>query len=195
MYSKEEQLRHDKYEMEQDSNYTPIKYGAVLMRCQPPHIGHKHIIDRIISDGLIPVVILGSAQEFGTTKNPYHPMQRIDMIRLMYPKIKVFTLDDADCWDTWYTNLKKAIQFMVTPNLEEVTIYLHEKLEDLQDFTFRGIDYTNESYCKVYEVDGMHTTSLPLSDIKIRAQSIRKDLEGNKHYLAPEVYDYIKALK
>jgi len=171
-----------------------IKYGALLMRCQPPHKGHQHLIDKVISDGLIPVVILGSAQEFGTIKNPYHPLQRIEMIKLLYPGIKVFTLDDADCWDTWYTSLTKAIQLMVTTNLDEVTIYLHDKIEDLQDFTFRGVDYFNESYSKVYEVDGLHTTKLPISDIQIRAKSIREDLEGNKQYLHPKIYSYIKAL-
>lgn len=170
-----------------------IKYGVVLMRAQPPHKGHQHIIEKIVADGLIPVVILGSAQEFGTEKNPYHPIQRMDMIRLLYPKIKVFTLDDTDCWDTWYTSLKKAIQLMVTLNLDEVTIYLHEKIEDLQDFTFRGVDYFNESYCKMYEIDGMHTTSLPISDIQIRAKSIRANLEGNKHFLDLKIYNYIKA--
>lgn len=172
-----------------------IKYGVILARMQPIHKGHQHIIDKIVSDGLEPIVILGTAQEARTTNNPYHPLERIYMIRLIYPNIQVYAMDDANCWDEWYLRLKNNIQLMVTEDLNEVTIYLHDKLEDLQDFTFRGKDYFNESYSKIYEVDGMHTTKLPISDIKIRAKSIRTDLEGNKQYLHPKVYNYIKGLK
>jgi len=164
------------------------------MRAQPLHHGHQHIIDKIISDGLEPIVILGSAQEYGTTKNPYHPLQRIEMVKLVYPNLRVFTLDDSDCWDTWFSSLKHAINLLVSKDLSEVTIYLHEKLEDLQDFTFRGIDYTNESYCKLYEIDGLYTTKLPISDIQIRAKLIREDLEGNKHYLHKADHTCIKEL-
>ena len=172
-----------------------LKYGVVLMRAQPPHKGHQHIIDTIIADGLEPVVILGSAQEARTEKNPYHPLERIHMIKLLYPDIQVYALDDVDCWDSWYHKLMSTIKLAVTDNLDEVTIYLHEKLEDLQDFTFRGVDYFNESYCKMYHIDGMHTTSLKISDIQIRAKSIREDMESNKHFLDPKVYKYIKGLQ
>ena len=171
-----------------------IKYGVILGRMQPMHLGHQHIIDKIIADGLIPVIILGSAQEYDTEKNPYHPLERVHMVKLIYPDAIVLTLDDVDCWDEWYTNLKKAIQLIVTEDLSETTIYLHEKLEDLQDFTFRGIDYFEESYCKMYTIDGMHTTKLPISDIQVRAKSIRADLEGNKHFLHPKIYNYIKRI-
>lgn len=171
------------------------KYGALVMRCQPPHKGHAHLIDKVKEDGLEPVIILGSAQEFGTEKNPYHPLERMHMIKLMYPDIKVFALDDADCWDDWYDRLISTIELAITDDLDEVTIYLHDKIEDLQDFTFRGVDYTNESYSKLYEVDGMHTTRLPISDIQIRAKAIREDLEANKDFLDPKVYEYIKELQ
>ena len=173
----------------------PIKYGIIVGRMQPMHTGHQHIIDKVISDGLIPVVFLGSAQETRTEKNPYHPLERIHMVKLVYPCIQVFALDDADCWDEWYFKLTKAITTAVTDKLSEVTIYTHDKLEDLQDFTFRGIDYINESYSKMYHIDGMHTTHLDISDIPIRAKSIREDLEGNKMYLHPKVYEYIKIIK
>ena len=169
-------------------------YGIFLGRCQPFHAGHQHIIDKIISDGLEPIVILGSAQESRTANNPYNEFERLKMVQLVYPNVQVILLDDADCWDDWHNALLCSIQSFVTTNLDEVTIYLHDKLEDLQDFTFRGKDYLNESYSKVYEVDGMHTTKLPISDIQIRAKSIRADLEGNKEFLHPAVYNYIKAL-
>ena len=172
-----------------------IKYGIILGRMQPMHQGHQHIIDKVISDGLEPIVILGSSQEARTQKNPYHPLERIHMVKLVYPNIQVYAMDDSKCWDDWYMRLKANIQLMVTEDLSEVTIYLHNKLEDLQDFTFRGVDYFNESYSKMYHVDGMHTNHLPISDIKIRAKSIRENLEANKHFLDPHVYKFIKGIQ
>lgn len=172
-----------------------IKYGLFLGRFQPLHNGHQHIIDKIKSDELTPIIIIGSTQEERTTKNPYNQFERLKMVQLLYPNIQVILLDDADCWDEWFTALYWSVKDHVTKDLSEVTIYLHEKLEDLQDFTFRGVDYTNESYCKLYEIAGIHTTKLPISDIQIRAKSIREDLEGNKQYLDPKVYNYIKELK
>ena len=172
-----------------------LKYGAVVGRFKPPHKGHQHLIDKVIADGLIPVVVVGSAQESRTKKNPYTALETAEMLRLLYPGIIVIALDDSDCWDDWYYRLTQSILASVTDDLDEVTIYLHDKIEDLQNFTFRRIDYTNSSYSKLFEVDGMHTTKLPISDIQIRAKLLREDLEGNKHFLDPKIYKYIKAHK
>ena len=172
-----------------------MKYGIFILRGQPFHKGHQHIIDKIIEDGLEPVVILGSAQEYGTVKNPYSVAHRANMIRIVYPEIIIGAISDYDCNDTWLEALLALIGFYTNESLNHSTIYLHQKLEDLQNFTFRGIDYTNESYCKIYEIAGLHTTTLPLSDIQVRAKAIREDLEGNKEYLEPEIYKYIKELQ
>ena len=107
------------------------------------------------------------------------------------PCITILTLDDVDCWDEWYNKLKKGIELMVTEDLSEVTMYVHEKEEDLQDFYFRGIKYTDSSYCDMYRIDGISVTSIPISGIKIRAKSIRKDPAANAEFLHPEVYEYI----
>ena len=170
----------------------PRKHGVFLGRFQPFHTGHQSIIDHIIADGLEPVILAGSAQESCNVKNPYSVEDRTSMINLVYPNIKVISIEDRNCWDEWYSLLKSTLQEQISEDFDEITIYLHEKLEDLQNFTVRGVDYLDESYCKMYEIDGLHTTSLPISDIPIRAKLIREDLEANKHYLHPSVYNYIK---
>jgi len=172
-----------------------IKYAAIVLRGQPFHIGHQHIADKAIKDGLQPLFMLGSANESGTEKNPYTVHQRAAMIRLVYPDALIGAINDYDSYGDWLDALVMYIKHLTNTHVKSTTIYLHEKLEDLHDFTFRGVDYMNESYCKMYEVTGMHTTSLPISDIQIRAKAIREDLEGNKQYLHPEVYKYIKGLQ
>lgn len=169
-----------------------IKYGVFIGRFQPFHVGHQSIINKIIEDGLEPLVIIGSAQESDTEKNPYHYTDRDAMIRCIYPNIITKPLEDVDCWDSWHTSLLELLATVDQP--ETMTIYLHDKLEDLQNFTFRGKDYTNESYSKMYEVDGFNTVSLPISSIQIRAKAIRENLESNKQYLHPTTYNYIQNL-
>ena len=171
-----------------------IKYGIIIMRAQPFHTGHMHIIDKIKEDGLQPIILLGSANESGTGKNPYDLRTRVKMIHLVYPDMTVAGIDDCASEDAWIEELSFIIKMVTDGTLNTSTIYLHEKLEDLYHFTFRGIDYSNESYCKMYELTGLHTTKLPISDIKIRAKLIRTDLEGNKKFLHPKVYKYIKGL-
>ena len=172
-----------------------IKYGVFVARCQPFHIGHMHIIDKIIEDGLQPVIMLDSANCTDLIKNPYSIHSRATMIRLIYPDILIGAINDYDKYEDWLSALLMYIKHLTTTHIKSSTIYLHEKLEDLHDFTFRGTDYTNESYCKMYEIEGLHTTTLPISDIQIRAKAIREDLEGNKEFLHPEVYKYIKGLQ
>ena len=171
-----------------------IKYAIIVLRGQPFHIGHQHIADKAIQDGLQPVFILGSAQESGTEKNPYTVYQRAEMIRLVYPNALIGSIIDYIKYDDWLDALVMYVKHLTGTHIKSSTIYLHEKLEDLHNFTFRGVDYMDESYCKMYEVTGLHTTSLPISDIQIRAKAIREDLENNKKYLHIKVYKYIKEL-
>jgi len=168
------------------------QYGIILGRMQPIHIGHQSLIDKVISDDFTPIVILGTAQEFGTKKNPYHPLERIHMVKLVYPDIRVYAMDDTEDWDKWFTNLVDIIKLIATTNLSEVTIYTHNKPEDLMDFTFKGVDYTNEYYSKCYEILGINTENIKTSHVPIRASSIRANLEINKQFLDPKVYNYIK---
>jgi len=169
-----------------------MKYGIFLGRFSPFHIGHQHIIDKIKSDGLEPIAIVGSANTLNAN-TPYHAIERIHMLKLANPGIQAYALDDADCWDTWFDNLLSIIKLVVTPNLEEVVFYLHEKEEDLQSFIFRGKEFTNTSYCDVYRHEQLNIQQVPISDIPIRAKSIRANLEANKEYLHPKVYEYIKS--
>lgn len=169
------------------------QYGIFLGRFSPLHNGHNYTIDHIIADGLTPVIIIGSAQDEGSAKNPYTTRQRMDMIHLKYPDMRVLLLEDQLNWDNWHDSLVFTLQSKLnTTCLSSITIYTHNKEQDRLDFTFRGIDYTNEFYSKMYEVDGMQVKNLPQSGIDIHATDIRADLDGNKHNLHPKVYNYLQ---
>lgn len=159
------------------------------------HKGHQSIIDKIRADGLEPILFIGSAQYFNTPACPLHIQDRMNMIKLVNPDLRMFALHDVDCWTTWHANLVSALKLVVTTDLDEVTIYTHNKPEDLhEEFEFQGKKYFNDYYSKIFEIEGMHITNLPISDIDIRGTRVHEDLEGNKEFLDEKVYKYLKDL-
>ena len=173
-----------------------LKYGVVIgkfSKCW--HLAHQSLVDKVREDGLIPVIFIGSSQHFGTPHCPLHVQDRMKMIQLVNPGIQTYAIEDKDCWAEWHQQLVESIELVLTKDLDEVTIYTHDKPEDLHEhFHFKGEDYYNEYYSKIFEVEGMHTTNLPISDIAIRGTRVHEDLEGNKHFLDPKVYRFLKYL-
>lgn len=60
------------------------KHGLAVMRCQPFHIGHKRLIDRMLSECEMVTIVLGSIQESGTETNPFSFFERKQMIKDTY---------------------------------------------------------------------------------------------------------------
>ena len=171
------------------------QFGLFVGRFSPWHNMHQWNVDKIKQDELTPIVFVGSSQEFKTSKNPWHVQDRMNIIQLVNPGMKVYALQDKSCWDEWHDQLIKCIKLVVSDNLSNVTIYVHNKPEDRLDFTFRGIEYKNEFYSKMYEIDGMSVKNIPYSGVEVHATDIRNDLELNKQHLDKKVYDYLKELK
>lgn len=173
-----------------------LKYGVIIGKFSKCfHLGHQSIVDAVRADGLEPILFIGSAQHYDTPACPLHIFDRIDMIELVNPGITMHTIDDQDCWTTWHKTVLDKIKNHITTDLNEVTIYTHNKPEDLhEEFEFQGKKYYNEYYSKIFEVEGLHTTNLPISGIDIRGTKVHEDLEANKHFLDPKVYKYLKGL-
>lgn len=74
------------------------KTGLVLGRFQPIHNGHLSIIHRALDECDNVIIVIGSAQESGTKKNPFDVAQRIELIRRSLrskmEKIDIFPLED-----------------------------------------------------------------------------------------------------
>ena len=170
------------------------QYGVFIGRCQPFHLGHQSILDRIVQDGLEPVALLGSANESGTEKNPYDVHPRATMMRFHNPLLKIGAVSDYESNEDWMEAIILCVEEVTGMFIHNSTFYLHDKPEDFYDFTYKGVEYKNASYSKMYEAEGLNVVHLPISDIKIRATSIREDLEKHSHYLQAEVYEYIKGL-
>ena len=88
-------------------------HSFMIARFQPFHKGHKSISDKMLKNSKNRTIILGSAQEHGTKKNPLDVEQREKLIRNIYGKkenIKILSLNDIECdSDEWY---KHVIEFL-----------------------------------------------------------------------------------
>ena len=60
------------------------KHGICIIRCQPFHIGHDRLIKKMLSECEYATVVIGSAQESGTEKNPLPYFTRKKMIQNVY---------------------------------------------------------------------------------------------------------------
>lgn len=64
--------------------YKPYDVGLIVGRFQHFHIGHKSLVENAYKLCDRVLILVGSAQESGTLRNPYLPSTRIDVIREIY---------------------------------------------------------------------------------------------------------------
>ena len=58
-----------------------MKYGVIILRAQPFHIGHIYVINEMLRENDKVLVIVGSANKSGTERNPLDIDFRMDMVR------------------------------------------------------------------------------------------------------------------
>ena len=89
-------------------------HSFMIARFQPLHNGHKSIIDKMLKESENITIILGSAQESGTEKNPLTVSQRKQLIENLYGQksnIKILSLNDIDCdIDAWYNHVMNFLK-------------------------------------------------------------------------------------
>ncbi len=88
------------------------KIAVFLGRFQPFHIGHMSVVEKIFqSDFERLLLVIGSAEKFGTDENPWNVQEREKIIRASIPlelqeKIDITSLADVPDDDMWCENLK-----------------------------------------------------------------------------------------
>jgi cytidyltransferase-like protein len=103
-------------------------YGIFIGRFQPFHKGHEAIINEIIDRGYEPVVIIGSAQESGTEKNPYSAEVRRDQVLKVFPNVKAYALEDRVEDEDWVRDILRNISYLPGDNL--CKFFYYNKPED-----------------------------------------------------------------
>lgn len=170
-----------------------IKYGFLIGRFQPFHLGHRLIVEEIMADGLEPILLIGSINKLDD-RNPLDQFQRQDIIRAVYPNIEMIPIPDIEDWNDWYNTV---IEFIGGNRVKEGVFYAVKKAEDRYSFNFKGKDYIEAHYHDIFNDMG-HKTKLATYPSKtgllLSATDIRKDFEKNRHYLDASVYKHLKQL-
>ena len=125
----------------------PYDIGLVVGRFQHFHKGHKSLVENAYKLCDRVLILVGSAQESGTLRNPYLPSTRIDVIREIYgrdnDKLMVKELNDLtnenDITADWgryvlknvKTHIRKVPSLMIYGNDEFRSKWFDP--EDIQD--------------------------------------------------------------
>ena len=162
-------------------------HSFMIARFQPFHNGHKSIIDKMLNESENITIILGSAQEHGTEKNPLNVEQRQNLIETIYGKkenMKILSLDDIDCdIDYWYKHVLDFLKEKV-PNFGFPNAYFCGDMENGHYYN-KGefiIEVVNRENQKGYK---------KISATEIRAM-IKKHDENWKNYIPKEIINLIE---
>lgn len=156
--------------------------GYLIGRFQPFHLGHQSIIDKIISDGLTPHILVG-VPKTRDHRHPFNSMQVKKMVQFTN-NIEVDFLEDRDNDLDWSLDIYDRI------GGSGDIIYYHRKKQDVKPlYPQRLLSTETTHYMDAFTYMGVVEVGM---DIKINATDIRHDLEGNKQYLNNSVYEYIR---
>lgn len=157
-----------------------MRYGILIGRFQPLHIGHQTIIDEIISDGLIPIIFIGSTGDVND-RNPLSYSQRANLIHTVYPGILTLPLPDNECNERWAS---QTVRTLTDINIKffECKLYFYHKKDDF------NISHLLEDWFEIHK---------PKSEIiDICASKIRNDLKTYRYHLDSKVYKkYVEMIK
>ena len=162
------------------SNRSGIESALILGRFQPFHLGHLELIRAVKNRYDKIIIAVGSAQEKGTSENPFDKDERRDMIKLGLESAGIFEydmgcIDDINNDEKYVTHVESIVpEFNVIYSGNDLVLKLFKQA----GYLTKRFDYVNRE-----EWNGT---------------SIRKMmLEGGewKSMLQPEVSTFIDKIK
>lgn len=155
---------------------TKPKLGVFIGRLQPMHEGHELIIQTMIDNTDKQLVLIGSANQSNTLKNPWSYAERRDNVKQKFPNVSVEPLNDYLYNDFKWLDQTQYIIRMYSED-HDVCLYGHTKPDNLYLSWFQSYEYI--------EVDPVSTIS---------GTQIRTELAENNQLpeLAQEDYNYFK---
>lgn len=160
-----------------------IKYGAYVGRFNPTHKGHIEIIRRAldqIEEKLI--LIIGSANEHRTQRNPFTIEERIDLIILNLNqdelgKIIICQQDDLYNPEKWATSIRMLISEYCLPN--EIGLFGYEK--DATSYYLKMFPEYENFIINEIQGDGISSTQIRKEIFDITNDQIKLNKEKIKN--------------
>lgn len=112
--------------------------GIVIGRMNPPHKGHKHLISNALNNSDLVIVVLGSAFQARTPKNPFKAPEREQLVRAMFSAeeneriafvyVRDYKYSDSDWVAAVRSSVNKAIRVARTDASDyQITLFSYVK--------------------------------------------------------------------
>lgn len=155
------------------------KFGFLIGRFQMLHKGHEHLIDSAYNQCENLLVLVGSAQERGTVRNPFDLETRLAMMRRIYrrlPHIYIGFINDLtnenDITFDWgrylLNNVHSWAQFY--------------NIESKLDAMFYGNDEERDGWFDPKDIEGVNQVRIDRADIPISATMMREHMIKDQIY-------------
>ena len=148
------------------------KTSLIIMRAQPFHLGHEFLVREMLETSDKVYILIGSAQESGTPKNPFTYTQRRQMI------INVFGNDDRIC-------IKPIADL---GDYTRWANYIVTNLGFKPDAYYCGDDQDKA----LFDAIGVNTIEFPRTEIPISATMVRET--GDMSLVNPANAEIIKTI-
>lgn len=165
------------------------KCGLYIGRFQPLHIGHTHIISKMLDECDTVIIAIGSAQEHGTKRNPLSYAYRKDLImetffwqdnnmKFVPLKDRENPSDDASWGDYVFARVKEWCG--LTPDV------IYEGEESERTHWYDNLDV---------EVVRVPRSILPVSGTMLRDAIARNDKDVAFQYMPYATREYYKEIR
>ena len=172
----------------------PYDVGLVVGRFQHFHIGHRSLVENAFKLCDRVLILVGSAQESGTLRNPYLPSTRIDVIREIYGRdnsiLQVKELNDLthenDITPDWGKYVLKNVKTHIRKE-PSLMVYGNDEFRS-RWFAPEDIENTAELV--------IPRSRIPISATQLREALIRDDFEYWSKFVddkTHKMYDRLRA--
>jgi len=153
-------------------NFRPYDSGLLVGRFQTFHKGHQSLLDAGLNLCDRMIVLVGSAQESGTLRNPYGIATRLETIREIYPdkeRVMIYALADLTHEDDITTDWGRYV-------LDNIHRYIYKAPELM-------IYGNDEARSRWFDTDDIKNTSefiVPRSRLPISATMLREMMVNDR---------------
>lgn len=168
--------------------------GLICGRLNHEHLGHKFLIDTALENCNKVLILVGSAQEDSTLRNPFKLETRIKVLEKTYPNLSkdvliIRGLDDMtneyDISYNWGMYVKK---------------HVFEYIGQFADYMITGDDESRKAWFSLEDLKGVKEVTISRNTINISATKVRGALlTDNKSlwcsYVPENIYDLYDFLR
>ena len=169
----------------------PFDVAMLCGRFQHIHIGHCHIIDTALSLADRMLILVGSAQETGTLRNPFDIQTRIEMIREVYPfdNVTIKPLNDLTHEEDITPDWGKYV-------LDNSRRYIHKN----PDIFVYGNDESRSKWFDPSDIKSVtevivSRAKLDISATKMREFLVKGDIDNWFFYSPPKIHKHCLRLR